>query len=260
MESAMESEVYASEEKEVWQIAVLQNLFPGDLAVELGRLFLARPYKAGTLEGTGRERLVVNLDEFDCTTFVESVLALVLYARGGDLSPSVFGAYLKLIRYRDGKIDGYASRLHYFNDWLRDNQKKKILVDLTRGMGGKPVRKKINYMTMHSDLYTALRNKNVFEKMLQREKSLSRKTFYVIDSGRIASIEAKIENGDIIAFTSDEEGLDVAHLGFAIRQGKTLKLLHASGKEGEVVVSRKTLAAFLKANKKFTGFIVARFA
>ena len=256
----MESEVYSSEEKEVWQSAVLQNLFPGDLTVELGQLFLARPYKAGTLEVAGRERLVVNLDEFDCTTFIESMLALVLYARGGDLSPSVFGSYLKLIRYRDGKIDGYASRLHYFNDWLRDSQKKKILVDLTRRMGGKPVRKKINFMTTHRDLYAALKKKSTFEKMLQVEKSLSRKTFYMIDSSRIGSIEAEIENGDIIAFTSDDEGLDVAHVGFAVRQGKSLKLMHASVKEGAVVVSSKTLAAYLKANRKVTGFIVARFA
>jgi len=52
--------------------------------------------------------------------------------------------------------------------------------------------------------------------------------------------------------------LDVAHVGFAILQGKNLHLLHASSKEGGVVISKKTLASYLKANKKFTGIIVAR--
>jgi hypothetical protein len=65
-------------------------------------------------------------------------------------------------------------------------------------------------------------------------------------------------NGDIIAFTTKDEGLDVSHVGFAIWQGKKLHLLHASSKEGGVVISKITLAAFLKANKKFTGIIVAR--
>jgi hypothetical protein len=39
-----------------------------------------------------------------------------------------------------------------------------------------------------------------------------------------------------------------------------LHLLHASGKEGGVVISKKTLAAYLKSNKKFTGIIIARFS
>ncbi len=254
----MESEINVSEEKEIWQSAVLQNLFPGDLIAELGRLFLAKPYKAGTLDGPGRERLAVNLDEFDCTTFVESVLALAMYARGGNPSLSEFRKNLKFIRYRQGQISGYASRLHYFSDWLQDNQKKKVLVDVTRLLGGKPVRKKINFMTTHRDLYAALKNQKTFETMLQIEKSLSRKTFDVIASGRVSAIEAKIQNGDIIAFASDDEGLDVAHVGFALRQGKSLRLMHASVKEGAVVVSAKTLAAYLKANKKFSGILVSR--
>lgn len=254
----MDSAKYHSEEKEIWQSTVLQDLFPGDLIVELGRCFLKTPYRAGTLDGPGREKLVINLSEFDCTTFVETVLALTIYAGGEPLSPSEYRRNLKIIRYRQGTIEGYASRLHYFTDWLRDNQKKKILTDVTFRLGGKPVHKKINFMTAHRDLYPALKNKTAYDKMLRVEKSLSRKTFHVIATGRLSAIEAKILNGDIIAFTTDEDGLDVSHVGFAVRQGKTLKLLHASSREGAVVLSKKSLAAYVQSSKKISGIIVAR--
>jgi hypothetical protein len=51
----------------------------------------------------------------------------------------------------------------------------------------------------------------------------------------------------------------VAHVGFAIWQGNNLHLLHASSKESGVVISKKTLVAYLKSNKKFTGITIARF-
>jgi len=254
----MDSEKYHSEVKEIWQSGVLQNLFPGDLMVELGRCFLKTPYRAGTLESPGREKLVANLNEFDCTTFVETVLALALHSDGADLSPAQFLKHLKLIRYRRGKIEGYASRLHYFTDWLFDNQRKKILTDVTGSLGGKPVRKKIHFMTTHRTLYAALKNKTVYEKILQVEKNLSRKTVDIIERHRIDAAEKKLRNGDIVAFASGEEGLDVSHVGLAARQGKIVKLLHASSKEGAVVLSRRTLADYVKSNPKITGIIVAR--
>ena len=104
--------------------------FYGNLIVEIGRLFINVPYKAGTLENLGKEKLIVNVSGFDCTTFVETVLALARYTVAGKLSRSEFLENLKLIRYRQGKIDGYSSRLHYFTDWLRDNEKKKIIKDI----------------------------------------------------------------------------------------------------------------------------------
>jgi hypothetical protein len=82
--------------------------------------------------------------------------------------------------------------------------------------------------------------------------------FHVIGKDNVNQQKTRIKNGDIIAFTTKDEGLDVAHVGFAIWQGKNLHLLHASSKESAVVISKKTLASYLKSNKKFTGIIVAR--
>ncbi|MCX5848838.1 MAG: DUF1460 domain-containing protein [Deltaproteobacteria bacterium] len=230
----------------------------GDSIVEIGLLFINAPYKAGTLEITKKEKLIVNVSAFDCTTFVEAVIALARCASAGKILRNEFRRNLQLIRYRRGKINGYSSRLHYFTDWLRDNEKKKILINVSRRLGGKPQCKKINFMTYNRKLYVALNNKTQFAKMLAAEKNLSRKTFYIIEKDKLNTQKAIIQNGDIIAFTTNQEGLDVAHSGFAIWYRKNLHLLHASKKEGAVVISQKTLTAFLKSNKKFTGIIVAR--
>ncbi|MDD4356306.1 MAG: DUF1460 domain-containing protein [Smithellaceae bacterium] len=255
----MDKEIYYSESRELWQYTMEQDMYPGELIIEIGRFFLGAPYRVDTLETTGREKLIINLAEFDCVTFVETVLALALCAVSGRLLPSELQKRIKAIRYRQGKIDGYVSRLHYFTDWLRDNEKKKVLKDISQDLKGKPCRKKINFMTSHSDAYAALKNPAMVDTLRRIEKNLSRKTFHVIGKNTVKAVKAKIQSGDIIAFATSQEGLDVAHAGFALRQGKSLRLLHASSKEGAVVISKKTLEAYLTSNKNFTGIFVARF-
>ncbi|GAB6268847.1 MAG: DUF1460 domain-containing protein [Smithella sp.] len=234
------------------------NLSYGNLIIEIGFFFINKPYKTETIENRGKEKLIVNVSGFDCTTFVETVLALARCASSGKISRTEFRKNLKSIRYRQGKMNDYSSRLHYFTDWLRDNEKKGILTDVSSRLGGKPQQNKINFITAHQELYTPLKDKAQLARMSAIEKKLSRKTFSVIDKDKVTTQRSKIYNGDILAFTTNQEGLDVAHLGFAIWQGKSLHLLHATSKEGNVVISKKNLVAYLKSNKKFTGIIVAR--
>ena len=77
------------------------------------------------------ERLVVNLREFDCFTFVENVVALAWLLKSREKSFEGFRRLLRKIRYRNGRLQGYSSRLHYFSDWIHDNQKKGIVRDVT---------------------------------------------------------------------------------------------------------------------------------
>lgn len=236
-----------------------QDLFPGDLIVEIGRSFLGVPYQAGTLEKKGPEKLVATIAAFDCTTFVETVLALACCVRNGKLSTPEFHKHLKDIRYRGGKINGYASRLHYFTDWLSDNEQKKIVTDVSRLLGGQRRRKKIDFMTAQRDRYPALASSAVLARMRAVEARLSSKTVHVLTGQQVFRKKAGILPGDIIAFTTDQKGLDVAHIGFAVTSGRSLRLLHASSREDAVVVSRQTLPVYFKSNKQFTGMIVARF-
>jgi len=240
-----------------WQLEG-KDLSFGDLIIEIGRCFIDAPYKAGTLEAKGKEKLIVNFRQFDCFTFAETVLALLHCFIARRISAREFRRKLKFIRYRQGIIAGYSSRLHYFTDWLNDNEKKEIVKNISKTIDGEPRHKKIDFMTIHRELYPALENEKEFQKMLAVEKTLSRRTFYVIKKNKVNQQKEKIKTGDIIAFLTEQEGLDVSHVGFALWKEKVLHLLHASSKEGGVVISKKTLVAYLKLNKKFTGIIVAR--
>jgi hypothetical protein len=254
----VKSKHYNSDSTEIQNHLQENDLSYGDLVIAIGSLFINAPYQAATLEAPGKEKLIVNLSSFDCTTFVETVLALTRCAVQGKITSAEFRKTLKFIRYRQGTITGYSSRLHYFTDWLRDNEKKKILQDISRRFDAQSQRKKINYITTHRKSYAALSNEDEFQKMLLVEKTLSRKVFHIIGKDKVSRQKVQIKNGDIIAFTTDQGGLDVAHVGFACWQGKNLHLLHASSKEGGVVISEKTLVTYLKSNKKFSGIILVR--
>ena len=80
--------------------------------VRIGCTYLGTPYVAHTLDLEGEERLIVNRQEVDCILFVEYTLAEAL---GGS-----FNENLQRIRYRNGVIDGYTSRLHYTSDWIEN--------------------------------------------------------------------------------------------------------------------------------------------
>jgi hypothetical protein len=54
----------------------------GEIMVWVGKQFIGAPYVPHTLELPGEEQLVINLREFDCVTFVESVLALAQCIKG----------------------------------------------------------------------------------------------------------------------------------------------------------------------------------
>ncbi|HOW56463.1 MAG TPA: DUF1460 domain-containing protein [Smithellaceae bacterium] len=234
------------------------GLNTGELIVRIGANFLKTPYLAETSNSKSPEKLTVNFSHFDCFTFMETTLALAQSTKEGDFSWKGFTERLRFIRYRQGIIDGYSSRLHYFIDWLRDGEKKGILRDLSRKFGGVPLQKKISYMTTHRTDYSNLQDQSEFKKIAAIEAGLSKKTLHIIPAGRVNLYEGKITDGDIIAFATKVEGLDVGHVGFALWKKEKLHLLHASRKTGSVVISAKNLEKYLNENKKFTGIIIAR--
>ena len=67
-----------------------------------------------------------------------------------------------------------------------------------------------------------------------------------------------ISDGDIIAITTSKQGLDIAHVGFAIWKKDGLHLLHASMTKKKVVEDTEPLGAYLARHKTFTGIRVVR--
>ena len=115
------------------------------LLEKIGRSFIGSPYKAHTLETDGEESLIINLREFDCTTFVETCLALTTEFKMGGYTFDSYQYILKRIRYRNGYIDGYNSRLHYFTDWITDNSELGYVKDATKIFDGVPYPNKVNF-------------------------------------------------------------------------------------------------------------------
>ena len=230
----------------------------GATMIAAGTHFLKTPYVAGTLEMEGEERLVVNLRGLDCTTFVENVLAI---SRMKSMGTSDWGTYLQnleQIRYRDGRVQGYPSRLHYFTDWIRDNEKKGLVKDITPQLGGVSAVKEINFMGTHPELYPALAEEADLIAIRATEMALSSKALSILPAAEVAAQERSLQDGDIIALATSIPGLDVTHTGIALTGADgRIHLLHAST-EGAVMISREPLSEYLSKIGKNTGIIVVR--
>jgi hypothetical protein len=231
---------------------------PGELIVEIGKLFLGTPYVASPLETKGAEHLVVDLKGYDCFAFVESAVALAWLSKSRKKSFAGFRSLLRKIRYRQGRVQGYASRLHYFSDWIHDNQKKGILRNVTAEMGGKPLRKAVTFMTAHRDRYPSLKDEVNLRRMKSVERTISKRSRFFIPKKILRRLEDRIREGDLIAITTKTEGLDVQHVGLAARPRNRIHLLHASSLEGMVVLSKNTLYRYLMRSKVRSGIMVAR--
>lgn len=231
----------------------------GETLVAVGKTFMGIPYVAKTLEIGEKESLVVNLQGLDCTTYVENVLAFSLLLRDGKADFDSFTDKLKTIRYKDGLLDGYGSRLHYFTEWIRNNQQKGLLKDITTEVGGIEVKKDINFMGTHRELYPFLKDDANFEKILATERELAKESFCYLPQDQIEANEHLIQTGDIIALATSINGLDVTHTGIATREKDgRIHLLHASTGSKKVEVSELPLAEYLKKIKKNTGILIAR--
>ncbi|MGP1991603.1 N-acetylmuramoyl-L-alanine amidase-like domain-containing protein [Zobellia laminariae] len=248
----------AVENKLITIDGLLENDF-GKTIVAIGKTFMDTPYVAKTLEIGDTETLVINLQGLDCTTYVENVLAFGLMLKNGESSFDDFTETLESIRYKDGELDGYASRLHYFSEWIANNEKKGLLKDITAEIGGKEITKPINFMSTHRDLYPFLKDDKNFEKVKASENYLNNQPICILAQDEIAANEHLIQTGDIIALTTSINGLDITHTGIATREKDgRIHLLHASTGSMKVEVSKKPLAEYLKKIKKNTGIMVAR--
>lgn len=235
-----------------------KNKSTAQLVVLAGMQFLGTSYVAATLEGE-TEELVINLREMDCTTFAEYCLAIARTVKSDAPGFDTFADQLQKIRYRDGKIDGYISRLHYFSDWIWDNAEKGIVEIDTGEICSEVFPGAVNFMSMHPEGYQLLKdNPELIEAMKKIEASIgSRKMFY-IPKDKVHELEVLLKPGDIVGITTSIAGLDMSHVGILVRQNGRIHLLHASSSAKKVVVSDQTLEDYLEAGSKTSGIMLAR--
>lgn len=233
---------------------------PNEIVAFIGKKFIDTPYIPATLEGTP-EMLTVNVDELDCTTYIDVVTAMAVTIEERRNSWQDFIHNLEQMRYRQGRVDGYASRLHYISDWIVTNTHKGMLRDVTdRNPHASYQVKTLDYMSRHRDSYPALKDSVEFEKIKNMEVGYRSHRFpYIKSSVLMGKAGAKaLKEGDIVALTTKTEGLDVSHLGIIIIEKDGPHLMHASSKEGKVVIDKLPLSEYLRKNRNISGLRVIR--
>jgi hypothetical protein len=228
------------------------------------RQFHGIPYVAHTLEVNDSEQLVVNTRQLDCTTLVETVTALTICVQQEKRRWEDYLKTLRKLRYRQGVMDGYTSRLHYFTDWIDDKQLMGIVSEI---QGPNPPftalqKVKVGYMSQHPQSYKALKANEALVPIIKRqEQQLTGKTYRYIPKQTIKNtqlLRQTIKDGDIIAITCNKKGLDIAHLGFAVWQKDGLHLLNASSIHHKVVTEPMTIRQYLQKHSTFTGVRIIR--
>ena len=233
-----------------------------NLVLFFAHQFEGAPYEAATLEGSGEEQLVVNLRAFDCTTFVETVLALALTARNGSPGWDDFLRHLTLLRYHRGRIQGYASRNHYFTQWALNADSLGLLSEPQAPVCSAARVQQLHYMSRHPEAYPALQSApGQLQQIRQREQEASGRTVRYIpsDSLSLPTVRREIADGDVLALVTRTAGLDVSHMGLAEwgSDGR-LHLLHASSRQGRVVLDAQPLARYLHSRPSLLGLRVLR--
>ena len=174
------------------------------LLVQAALRLLDQPYEAGTQEGR-EERLRIYLTRTDCILFAETCLGLVLTVQrcGRNAAFEDLAETLRALRYRDGVVDGYDSRLHYTTEWVQQGIDRGLLRDVTPELGGVPDTRRIDFMSAHPDSYAPLkgesgyaqRNRGRIAAVEERVNAIPR---CYLPKERIAAVADRIRDGDIL--------------------------------------------------------------
>ena len=239
------------------QNVVQQAGQPGELVAWYAEQQLAIPYRGGLLDEPEEEQLVVTLDGSDCVIYVEMSLALARTTMLSETSTNTFREQLKNLRYRDGKIDGYPSRLHYFSDWLLSNQDQGLIRLLFQN-DDLPEVTSPDIMTSNPENYPHIDgNPATLEAMREIEQRLADRTLYYIPVERIAEFENRLQTGDILGIVTDRAHMDIAHTGLVKMLEGRAGFYHASV-VGEVMVDPKSVYEYTRDRSDGIGIVVAR--
>ena len=229
------------------------------------RQFMDFPYVAHTLElYPDDERLVLNTQQVDCTTYVDMVVALTLCARRGETTFAQFVHQLHQQRYWDGRCRDYTSRIHYFSDWIRDNSRLGYVAEVQQTTPPFTAVQTIgvSYMTTHPSAYVALsRHPELLPVIAQQEQDLSGHRARYIPTRQVRNtpqMRQAVHNGDILCIVTTAPGLDIAHLGIAVWHDDALYMIDASSRHKKVVEEPVSLYQYLRHRQGAVGIRVVR--
>lgn len=226
---------------------------PNELVAFYADKLLGTPYVAHTLEGD-EELLTINIDELDCTTFIETLYALARTTMNGRYSWRDYAANLENLRYRNGEMGDYSTRMHYISEWILNNSARGNLKEITADLPHADyLIKTIDFMTKHKDSYRSLKNDSAMvEKIKGYEMALRNHRMPYLKKSWLGdkAVKAALRNGDFVGLVTKIEGLDISHLGIIHKDDKgEIYLLDASMSGGKVMLEQKNLRDHLSGSK-----------
>ena len=229
----------------------------GEIVQWVGEQLIGRPYAAGLLDAPETETLVVDLRQFDCVLYVENVIALAQSIALGESSYDAYADRVERLRYREGTMGGYCSRLHYFTEWIYDNDVRGAVRNVTQEVGGEDFDKRIDFMSENRGSYPKLASDETYACIVEMEQDLRNVELFYIPQARIAEAYAMLLPGDVIATATSIGGLDVTHTGFVHKTPATTGFMHASLSSNAVKVS-PDLQDYVQGIRSQIGVVVAR--
>jgi hypothetical protein len=170
--------------------------------------------------------------------------------------------YIELERYRGGRCDGnYLSRMHHLEEVFSDNQRRGLGHNITRSLGGVPVRRNIREMQIAWRSYRYLRNNPSLRSGIARvESRVSNLSVTYIPKGRVSRIESQLQNGDVLAIACADSCGYTSHVGLALRDGSTCRFMHATSSrdKGRCCIVDRRISQYLGEKRDNMGLIVFR--
>lgn len=250
--------------KSKFDFAVTENLHEkpiNEIFITLALSFIGTDYEGFVLDKPENEEVFIYLKGLDCVSLIENSLVLSRLIKNQNLSFESYLQELEFIRYRDGKKEDYLSRLHYFSEWIENNEKKGIIKNVSNELGGKNLlTKNISFMSNNRKLYPKLKSNEDILKLEMTEQYLNKRDVYYIGKEQLVSerIIEKIQDGDLIALVASDTTLDITHTTIAVKQNGRVHLLHAPKPKTKVQITEKPLFDYIKNNKSVKGIMVVR--
>ena len=167
----------------------------------------------------------------------------------------MFADEIRQSRYRGGRVESYADRLHYTTEWARQGEARGILKEITDDLGGVPLDHPINYMSKHPDSYPLMDDVQAIREVEYRINAEPR---HYIPRNKVTQALGGIRSGDIICLVTSVEGLDISHVMMAVVENGKVRLLHASTGPMKVVMDTRTLPEYLTGRSSVIGIQVLR--
>lgn len=231
------------------QVSDYSDLPIHELTIHIAEQFLGTDYVAYTLEHEP-EHLLVYLDQTDCILFVEMCSCFALTVKDAHPSYELLLHNIQQMRYRNGVVDGYASRVHYTSEWIQQNQARGVMREITHELGGVEHPQEFYFMTAHRESYPQLLHDTAAVAIIRsvEQRLQAAGPYYRLTQEQLydTAIMSQIQSGDIVTFIDTHPGLDLAHVALAYEVDGEMHFIHASYGAKHVIVEPCTLAEYAR--------------